>query len=106
MEAGLVLHLLGPDYRIVQLYVHPCHAGHAGIARYRTYVIYYNCSRLEFKYDAFELYHAISHEIQKVVRTSPNDYLVSTETTRILDLMSFARKRGIQFIPESCIAID
>ena len=106
MEAGLVLQLLGPDYRKVQLYVHPFHAGHAGIARYRTYVIYYNSTRLEFKYDAFELCSAISHEIQKVVKTSPKDYLVSTETTRILDLMSFARKRGIEFIPESCTAID
>ena len=95
MQGELVLSLLGPEYAMLQLYVNPSDAGHNGVARPRTYIIYYNMNRLEYKYDIFELYHLISREIKKVVATKPQDYLVSMPYARMLDLLALARKRGM-----------
>ena len=82
---------------MLQLFVEPADAGHAGVARLRTYVYYYNITRLQYLQDVFDLYQSITYEIQKVVATQPQDYLVSTEATRDLDLMSFALKRKQTF---------
>ena len=91
----MVLSLLGPEYAKLQLFVNPSDVGHDGVARPRTYIIYYNQNKLEYKFDVFELYHRISREIQKVVATKPQDYLVSLPYTWMLDLLALARKRGV-----------
>jgi len=97
--------MLGPEYAKVQLFVNPSDAGHDGVARPRTYIIYYNKVKLEYKFDAFELYHQISREIKKVVATKPRDYLVSLPSTRALDLLALARKRGVVFHEVPCLKI-
>ena len=98
-----MLEFLGPEYALAQIFTDPSDAGHAGVARTRTYAFYYNTSKLEYKYDMFELYHAVTHEIQKVCATSPEDYLVSTETARDLDMMAFTQKRHVEFQKAPCI---
>ena len=91
---------------MVQLFVNPFDAGHAGIARPRTYIMFYNKNRLEYKHDVGELYRQISFEIQKSVVTQPPDYLVSSPTGRAVDLMSLARKRGVPFAQVSWLEIS
>jgi len=98
-----VLSLLGPAYRMVQLFVNPGDVGHAGISRPRTYIFYYNVFKTEYVYDVFELYNSISHEIQKVVQTEPYDYFITEYVARCVDEMNMARKRQrvYQPVPQS-----
>lgn len=103
METEKVLEFLGSEYQLAQLFVEPSDAGHAGVARPRTYAFYYNTTKLEYKHDIFQLYHAVTHEIGKVCATRPEDYLISTENARDLDMMAFAQKRHVEFQKVPCI---
>ncbi len=91
--------LLGPAYRMLQLFVSPGDVGHAGVSRPRTYIIFYNVHKTEYVYDVFELYHKISHEIQKVVQTEPHNYLITNHVARSIDEMNMARKRQRVYQP-------
>ena len=47
--------MLGPEYAKVQLFVNPSDAGHDGVARPRTYIIYYNKVKLEIELSLMRL---------------------------------------------------
>ena len=102
IKANEILQLLGGEYRMLQLFVEPWHAGHGGISRPRTYIYFYNITKVEYKYDVFGLYDLITNEITKVVQTQPQDYLISNDIVYTWDLMALAAKRDPPFMTVPC----
>ena len=93
IRAHVIHECLGQRYSCLQLFVDPEDAGHAGISRPRTYIIFYHQDHVVYRHDVFDLYAAISDKIKKMVRTRPSDYLVSSETGRWIDFQTRMRKR-------------
>ena len=89
---------LGESYACLQLFVDPADAGHAGVSRPRTYIIFYNLNKLTYVHDVFELYEAISAKVKYMVQTRPSDYLVTSERARQCDLTGRFRKRKFQMM--------
>lgn len=90
-----------PSYQLIQIMIEPKDLGLGGIRRKRSFIFLRHKFRCEYVLDVFEVFEMISSELKKRVSTQPRDYLVSSDSVRQLQNAHMARKRKIDFDPDS-----
>ena len=88
--------LYSRHYNVTALRASPTHAGHAGVARNRVYLILTLKGAVTQIHDPQSLYRKISEYITQFVQTEPKDYLVSTNFEYYKEASRMAIKRGIR----------
>ena len=81
--------------------IEPKDLGLSGIRRKRSFIFLRHKLRCEYVLDVFEVFEMISTELKQRVSTEPRDYVVATDSVRQLQNAHMARKRKIEFDPDS-----
>ena len=92
--------LLEPDYLLLQLFVQPADAGHAGVSRPRTYIFCSHTRAGRYLFDVFHAYEMITKAIKATVQTRPSHYLVATKAEILTEAARIARLRKIELREE------
>ena len=86
-----------PDHVFYQLMTEPADAGHAAMARLRTYIIGSHRERTACLYDPYLLQDRVSTSICAQVHTRPSDYLVAARDEVLQEAMAVAEQRRIPY---------
>lgn len=92
----MICKLYSRHYNMQVLNVSPADMGHAGYARDRIYLILWLKGTVDQIMDPEVLYSAISHYIQRFVKTEPKDYLVSSQMDYFKEAERIAVRRKLR----------